>query len=204
MRKNTVAIVALSLLATSSAAAQKLVRQSKITSVPAATILDTTGMFQARYASVGDDFFIGGQPTEKALRDMKAKGVTTVINLRTPPEMERIGFDEKALIESLGMKYVYIPLRTGSTDEMAYSPAALAKFSEAMKQADGKVLLHCTIAWRASHMWGAYLIQQGVPDSAAVLHARAINLMDEHRMDTSGQQPIEMMLGRKIAGLGHP
>ena len=28
-----------------------------------------------------DDMFIGGQPTEKALRDLKARGVTTVVNL---------------------------------------------------------------------------------------------------------------------------
>ena len=56
--------------------------------------LDITGLFQAKFACLGSDLFIGGQPTEKALRDLKAKGVTTVINLRMPEEMTQIGFDE--------------------------------------------------------------------------------------------------------------
>jgi hypothetical protein len=28
--------------------------------------------------------------------------------------------------------------------------------------------------------------------------------MDEHRMDQSGQQPVEMFLGRKVQGLAKP
>jgi hypothetical protein len=35
-------------------------------------------------------------------------------------------------------------------------------------------------------------------------HTRAINLMDDHRMDSSGRQPIELFLGRPVAGLGNP
>jgi uncharacterized protein (TIGR01244 family) len=164
---------------------------------------NTTGLFLARYARVGDDLFIAGQPTERALRDLKAQGVTTVINLRMPQEMTRIGFDEPRLLEELGLKYVHIPMR-GGTGEQSYSPETLRKFSEALRAADGKVLLHCTVAWRASHIWAAYLIRQGIPDADAVRHARAINLMDNHRMDDSGRQPIEMFLDRKVKGLGEP
>jgi uncharacterized protein (TIGR01244 family) len=181
--------------------AQKLVRQESIKSVPAPVLMDTTGMFQERYARVGDDMFIGGQPTEKALRELKAQGVTTVVNLRTAPELTRIGFDEAKVIADLGMKYVHIPMR--GTAEFPYGPAELAKFTEAMKDADGKVLLHCTIAWRASHLWGAYLIQQGVSPADALAHTRAIILMDNHRMSEGGQ-PIELFLARKVPGLGHP
>jgi uncharacterized protein (TIGR01244 family) len=181
-------------------AAQKLVKQDSVRALPAPVIMDTTGMFQARYARVGDDFFIGGQPTEKALRELKALGVTTVVNLRTPPEMGRIGFDEEKLVKELGMKYVYLPSRSGQAD-FAYSPNQLRKFTEAMMSADGKVLLHCTIAWRASHLWAAYLIERGVPIPEVLTHARAINLMDDHRMD-AGVQPIEAFLGRKVPGLG--
>ena len=196
----TAAIVATLILA-SPGAAQKLVGRDSIRSLPAPTLLDSAGLFQAVYASVGDDLFIAGQPTERALREMKKLGVTTVINLRMPQEMERIGFDEPKLIAELGMKYVYIPMR-GGDGEQSYSPQTLRKFAEAMKAADGKVLLHCTIAWRASHIWAAYLIQEhGVADSDALAHARAINLMDGHRMDPSGRQPVEMFLGRKVLGL---
>ena len=195
---------AATLVLSSEGAAQKVVGPHKLQSVPAPVLLDTAGMFLAAYARVGEDFFIAGQPTDRALREMKKHGVTTVINLRMPQEMDRIGFDEAKLIDELGMKYVHIPMR-GGMGEQAYSPATLRKFADAMKAADGKVLLHCTVAWRASHIWAAYLIQEhGVPDVDAVRHARAINLMDTHRMDASGRQPIEMFLGRRVAGLGQP
>ena len=203
MTRMLVVAAAVLALGAGAADAQKLVRQESITSVPAPVLLATGGMFQDRYAKIGDDLFIGGQPTEKALREMKAQGVTTVVNLRMPEEMARIGFDEAKLIAELGMTYVHIPMRGGGNPENAYSPANLKKFSEVMKGADGKVLLHCTVAWRASHMWAAYLIQQGVPDEAAVAHTRAINLMDTHRMDAGGQ-PVELFLGRKVAGVGTP
>ncbi|HEU5183556.1 MAG TPA: hypothetical protein VFU01_03240, partial [Gemmatimonadaceae bacterium] len=103
-----IAIVAAVTLSSPSAA-QKLVGRDLIRSLPTPTLLDSAGLFQAVYASVGDDLFIAGQPTERALREMKKLGVTTIINLRMPQEMERIGFDEPKLIAELGMKYVYIP-----------------------------------------------------------------------------------------------
>ena len=197
------ALLTLTLIGAGRADAQRFVKQETIRSLPAPVVLDTTGMFQDRYATVGEDFIIGGQPTEKALREMKAKGVTTVVNLRSPAEMARIAFDEAKLIADLGMKYVYIPVRGDSA--YPYSPAALEKFTEVMRTNDGKVLLHCTIAWRASHLWGAYLIQQGVSPADALTHARAINLMDDHRMDSrSGKQPMELFLGRAVPGLGKP
>ena len=192
------------LVVPASSAAQKLAGPVQIRTLPAPVILDTTGMFQARYAKVGDDLFIAGQPTPAALREMKAAGVTTIINLRMPREMERIGFDEPKLIAELGMKYVHIPMR-GGDGENSYSPQTLRQFADAMRAADGKVLLHCTVAWRASHIWGAYLIQEhGVPPLDAIRHARAINLMDDHRMDASGRQPIEMFLGRTLEEIAKP
>lgn len=202
MRKITLAVLAATIVA-APLTAQSVVGKKVIHSVPSLALLDTTGMFLQRYAKVGDDLFIAGQPTEKALHALAAQGVTTVINLRMPEELTRLGFDEKTLVGSLGMKYVHIPMR-GGEGETAYSPATLAKFTSAMKAANGKVLLHCTIAWRASHIWAAYLIQEGVPEAEALQHARGINLMDEHRMDDSGQQPVEMFLGRRLAGIKRP
>ena len=200
-RPTLLALIACGMLA-APAGAQSMLRQDSIRALPAPVLLATDGLFQERYAKVGDDLFIAGQPTERALRELKAQGVTTVINLRSPEEMARIGFDEPKLIAELGMKYVYIPMR--GNDALPYTPDGLQKFTEAMKSADGKVLLHCTIAWRASHRWGAYLIQQGVPAAQAIQHTRAINLMDTHRMSSGGKQPIEEFLGRSVPGIGAP
>jgi uncharacterized protein (TIGR01244 family) len=185
------------------AAGQHLTGPNPKGEVPAPVALDTTGLFQAKYVRVGDDMFIGGQPTERALRELRAQGVTTVVNLRTPEEMKtRVPFDEAALIKELGMEYVYIPMR--GTAEFPYSPEALKTFGDAMSGAKGKVLLHCTIAWRASHMWAAYLIQyRQLPVATALAQARTINLMDDMRMD-GDRQPVEAFLGRTLPEVGHP
>jgi uncharacterized protein (TIGR01244 family) len=171
--------------------------------VPAPVVLDGHGQFQDKFARVGDDVFISGQPTEQGLRDLHAQGVTTVVNLRTPEEMsKRVSFDEAALVKSLGMEYVYVPVRGNA--EFPYSPAAVKSFATAMTGAKGKVLLHCTIAWRASHLWAAYLIQyRDVPVAKALDQARSINLMDNMRMD-GDRQPVEDFLGRSLSEVGHP
>jgi len=184
------------------ASAQSVVGKDKTGPVPNPVTLDTTGLFQAKFVSVGDDMFIGGQPTEKALRDLRAKGVTTVVNLRMPQEMAQVNFDEAALVKELGMKYVYIPMR--GTPENPYGPKQLDTFAAAIASADGKVLLHCTIAWRASHLWGAYLIRdRKMPVETVLAQTRAINLMDTMRMGVD-QQPLEGFLGRPVPEMGHP
>jgi uncharacterized protein (TIGR01244 family) len=181
--------------------AQSVVGKGKTGPVPGPVTLDPAGLFQAKFVAVGDDMFIGGQPTEKALRELRAKGVTTIVNLRMPEEMTRVGFDEAALVKELGMRYVHIPM--SGTPENPYGPKALDTFAAAMASADGKVLLHCTIAWRASHLWAAYLIRdRNVPAATALSQARQINLMDDMRMPE--QQPLEGFLGHVVPEMGHP
>jgi uncharacterized protein (TIGR01244 family) len=193
-RLATAAVAFLTLLA-ADAAAQRLTGPKPASVLPAPVALDTTGMFLAKFARVGDDVFIGGQPTERGLRELQAQGVTTVVNLRTPEEMTRnVAFDEAALVRSLGMTYVYIPMR-GNAD-YPYSPDAVTKFAEAMRNTNGKLLLHCTVAWRASHLWGAYLIKaRGIPIDSALANARAINLSDE-------RPPIEQLLDQSLPTFG--
>jgi uncharacterized protein (TIGR01244 family) len=193
------AVAALAFILALPAGAQTIV--GRVGPVPNPVSLETTGLFQSTFVSVGDDMFVAGQPTEKALRDLRAKGVTTVVNLRMPAEMARVGFDEAALARELGMRYIHIPIN-GSA-ENPYGPKALDAFAAAMASADGKVLLHCTIAWRASHLWAAYLIRERkVPVATALSQARQINLMDDHRM--SAQQPLEGFLARVVPEMGHP
>jgi len=197
----TRALALLAALLSLSAHAQKIAGPKSEGAPPAPVLLDNEGLFQARLAQVGDDVFIAGQPTERGLRELRGKGVTVVVNLRSAPEMKRVGFDEEKLAASLGLKYVWPPMR----DTSEYTPKALQAFAAAMKEADGKVLLHCTVAWRASHLWAAYLIQERhVADATAVQHGRVVNLMDDHRMTDDGKQPLELFLGRTVAGLGHP
>src|SRR5689334_325527 len=202
LQRRLLAVASLALSLALPAVPQNVVGQGKTGSMPNPVSLDITGLFQAKFVSVGDDMFIAGQPTEKALRDLKAKGVTTVVNLRMPEEMAKVGFDEAALLKELGMKYVHIPMRGTATNP--YGPKQLDAFVAALGAADGKVLLHCTVAWRASHLWAAYLIRERhVPVETALAQTRHIDLMDDMRMG-GDQQPLEGFLGQPVPQMGHP
>ena len=148
-----------------------------------------TDQFNEALSRVGHTY-IGGQPTKKGLKMMKKNGVNTVVSIRTKKEMENrelVPFDEEEAVEKLGMNYVHIPLN--GKDE-PYTPEALAKFSDAMGSSDGKVLLHCTVGWRASHMWVAYLGKHRGGDlNTAVEHGQAINLRI---------LPFEGLLGQEV------
>jgi uncharacterized protein (TIGR01244 family) len=186
------------------ALAQRLTGTGRITTLPAPVGIDTTGRFLAAAVRVGDDIYISGQPTALALKELRALGVTTVINLRMPQELARsVDYDEPKTIADLGMTYVPLPVR--GTSDAPYSPETVTKFAEAVAKAPGKVLLHCTVAWRASHLWAAYLIRErGVPVETALTHTRAINLMDDHRMGPDGRQPVEDFLDRALPTLRRP
>ncbi len=181
------------------ASAQHLTGDHPAAAVPAAAYIDTTGRYFRNAMQVGEDVFVTGQPTERALRELRAQGVTTIVNLRTPIEMTRtVPFDEAAVAQQLGMRYVYVPVRGDSA--YPYTTDAEKKFAAAMKSATGKVLLHCTVAWRASHMWAAYLVtERGLSvDSALALAHVKIPSMD-HPMP--GGEPVEGFLGKRLTFL---
>lgn len=79
----------------------------------------------------------GGQPTEDEFRQAAKLGYKTVVNLRT--DGEEIPFDEPALAEQLGMKYVHLPI-AGAEGITSENAAALA---EILGDAERPVLLHC-------------------------------------------------------------
>jgi len=137
-----------------------------------------------------DNLYIAGQPTEAGLAQMRDLGVTTVVNLRTRREMDDrsvVPFDEAAEVAELGLNYVHIP--AGGPDT-PYAPEMLSRFAAALDKAEGKVLLHCTVAWRASHLYTAYLHQyRGLPMREAVRQGRAINF---------GTLPVEGFLGAPL------
>ena len=160
--------------------------QNKIDSV---IKLDPEGFREVLVKANG--LYISGQPEKKGLDMLKTLGVTTVVNLRTEGEMnnrEIVPFDEAAYIDSLGIKYVHIPL---GGKENPYTPEALTKFNKAVEQANGKLLLHCTVAWRASHLWTAYLVKyKGLDVDKAIEFGKQINL---------GTLPLEKFLNKKIS-----
>lgn len=133
---------------------------------------------------------IGGQPDEPAFHRFKEMGVTVVVNLRSTAEMDdrdRVPFDEAAVVAGLGMEYVHIPL---GGDDHPYTPQAVDRLADVLDRHDGPVLLHCTVAWRASYMWAAYLVrEQGFSLEDAMVRGEAMAISD---------LPIEGLLGRQL------
>ncbi|MGD8895593.1 MAG: sulfur transferase domain-containing protein [Acidobacteriota bacterium] len=133
---------------------------------------------------------IAGQPSAAALGELRDLGVTAVVNVRTPPEMENretVPFDEAAVVEGLGVEYVTIPL--GGRDH-PYSPAAVDAFAAVLDRTEGDVLLHCGMAVRAAYLWVAYLVREkGVAVDEAWARGRAIAI---------GPDPLERLLGRPL------
>ena len=110
-----------------------------------------------------------------------------------------VGFDVDlwaAVAKELGMTYVHVPLGGPDTP---YTPAAVEKVAAAIKAADGKVLLHCTVAWRASHMWAAYLVREkGVSYEDAVKAGEAMNI-NGYKPPNATSTPVEDLLGPTLA-----
>ena len=133
--------------------------------------------FQDYFARVAPNVYIAGQPNAAALQTMKARGVTRVINIRTSQEMDNravVPYDEAAEVAAMGLEYVHIPMGGPDTP---YSPERLAQVANALESSEGPVLLHCTMAWRASHLWAAYLVtNHGFNVSNAVEIGKKMNM----------------------------
>jgi uncharacterized protein (TIGR01244 family) len=135
--------------------------------------------------------WIGGQPSMEALQTLHETGVTAVVNLRTPAEMEdreRVPYDEAAAVAQLGMEYVWIPL---GGEEHPYTPAAVERFAQVVAEHPGPVFLHCTMGWRASYLWTAYLIRyQGLTLGQALDRGEAMAI---------SPSPLAGLLDRSLA-----
>jgi uncharacterized protein (TIGR01244 family) len=87
--------------------------------------------------------YTAGQPAAGEWRAISARGVATVVNLRTAAEMG--ARDEASEVRAVGMRYVSIPVdgAQGITDANA------RLLREALAEAAGGVLVHCSSGNRA-------------------------------------------------------
>ena len=87
------------------------------------------------FGQMDENYFRGGQPKKDQYVQLKDLGITTIIDLRNDPEDY-----EKTTAESLGMKYINIPM-----DDAEYpSDATIDQFlKEINDPANGKMYVHC-------------------------------------------------------------
>ena len=90
-----------------------------------------------------ENLITGGQPSEEDLRGFAGEGYELVINLRLAGEFS--DFNEAGVVESLGMRYLNIPV--GGMGDLTPENARL--LHEALESTSGPVLLHCASGRRA-------------------------------------------------------
>ncbi len=126
----------------------------------------------ARYPAEG--ILFGGQPSEAEMTQLIDKGYKTVIDLRMPSEDR--GFDQAALLSSLGVAYQPLPVN-GTALEV---PRTYERFFELLVDAERPVLVHCASGNRVGALWYAWLAgHEGVSRDEALAEARKQGLRSD-------------------------
>lgn len=97
------------------------------------------------YYQLAEGLVSSGQPTPDEFAAIRDEGYQVIINL-VPSEAQMALTNEKAIVESLGMEYVHIPVIWDSpqvSDVETY-------FDVMQKNRDKKVYTHCEVNYRAS------------------------------------------------------
>lgn len=136
-----------------------------------------------RFHRVDERLFRGAQPTEVGLKSLWDTGVRTVISLRNDDE---VGYDERKAAESLGMRWINIPIQDGSmfTQSRRIPEESIRAFFEAVDAAGpGPVFVHCR---RGTDRTGAIvafyrIARQGWPAEKAAKEARDVGMRSWYR-----------------------
>ncbi len=114
--------------------------------------------------STREHIVFSAQPTEEELRAFAAAGGQVVINSRTEKEFSRIKFDPKEMVESLGLKYIWIP-----TNSSIFTLEDALKFGEAIEQHKGPILAHCASGSRSILLYATYQhLEKGMDKNDAI------------------------------------
>lgn len=136
------------------------------------------------YVAVRPGLASAGTPTEEGLRQLKAMGFRTVIDLRT--SVENGLAEEKARVEAEGLAYVNVPVTAAS-----FRPADVDAIQAALDAPGaGPVLMHCASANRVGAVWAVMQVRKGKSLEQAEAEGREIGL--------NGAAMIEAM--KRVAG----
>jgi len=99
------------------------------------------------FLRINKEFCTGGQPDLGHLSKLKADGVKTIINLRTPGEHQSA--EEEALAKELGLRYFNIPVV--SNDPKDEQVTEFLKITDAPE--NRPAFIHCASARRVGLFW---------------------------------------------------
>lgn len=127
--------------------------------------------------------YTAGQPAPTDWAAIKALGVRTVVNLRTPAELQ--GRDEAAEVRAAGLEYVAIPVAGAE----GITPDNARALHAALAPAHGGVLVHCASGNRAGALLALEQAEQdGLPKDAALALGRKAGM-------TSTEAKLRQALG---------
>ncbi|MEM7232220.1 MAG: hypothetical protein AAF517_08605 [Planctomycetota bacterium] len=105
------------------------------------------------------DFHLAGQPLQPDFDIAKEKGIKSIINLRMAGELGGIGFDEKAYIGSIGLKYYHFEVGPDTIDD-----ELAEKILKALDEAPKPCFIHDSNGNRVWGVWSLYLgVKHGIP-----------------------------------------
>jgi uncharacterized protein (TIGR01244 family) len=131
--------------------------------MPKALKADLDAVVSSGAVEAVDGITAAGQPDEAALKVFADQGYTTVIDLRTVGEDR--GMDESAVVESLGMDYVLLPI---GRDAITFDSAKT--LDELIKDAEGPVLVHCGSSNRVGALLALRKSLAGADDETALAY----------------------------------
>jgi protein tyrosine phosphatase (PTP) superfamily phosphohydrolase (DUF442 family) len=115
---------------------------------------DVTDIYN--YIRIDETLATSGQPSIAELGAIAKDGVEVVINLALHDDPRYSLPDEVGTVESLGMKYVHIPVQFDAPTEQD-----LRAFFTAMEKHEGKkMLVHCAANKRVTSFLGLYRVMR--------------------------------------------
>lgn len=121
------------------------------------------------------DLYFSPQPSDKDFKKLKDQGFAAIVNLRLPKEGEYSVESDKKMAESLGLKYVHVPMDS----KMDLTDESISEITSAVvkSRGNGKVLVHCSSGNRVG-MWlgGHFYKDHGFSKSQSLEIAEKLGL----------------------------
>jgi len=128
----------------------------------AATSVQVTGIDNFRV--VDSQLWRGAAPGEEGYRSLAANGAATIVDLRAEDDVHV----DEALLDSLGLDLVRIPMRDGQTP----TNGEIDRFLAAVRNSDGPVFVHCGAGvGRTGAMVAVYNVNSGGADGLDAMKA---------------------------------
>ena len=119
-----------------------------------------------------DGFHFSGQPDAPGFQQAAAAGVTHVVNLRGPQEVD---WDVAAAVQAAGMTYHNLPLTFDNKGLNATSASRISALVDSL--AGEKILVHCASGNRVAVWWATHLVSAHQLDAS-----QAVNLAKQAGM----------------------